>query len=86
MASSALITKKQTKKTEKMSELSDHLVNVEFMVRIINDACLSKNYTGAKDIAVQLAAENARLVTKLQQMHDEQERAIFEDKARRGTI
>lgn len=67
-----------------MIDYANPLINIEFMTRVIHDACLSKNYTGAKDIAVQLAAEVKLLVNTLTHMTDEQDRIEAERLAHRG--
>jgi hypothetical protein len=60
------------------------LIAVEFMTRVVHDACLSKNYTGAKDIAVELAVEVKLLINALTHMVEEQGRLEAERRAKRG--
>jgi hypothetical protein len=57
-----------------MIDYAKPLINIEFMTRVVHDACLSKNYTGAKDIAIQLSAEVKLLVNTLTHMAEEQEK------------
>jgi len=59
-------------------DYAQHLIQMEFMIRVTHDACLSKNYAGAKDIATQLLAETKLLVNTLDFMADEQARIEFE--------
>lgn len=62
------------------------LLAIEFMTRVVHDACLSSNFTGAKDIAVELSAEVKMLINSLTHMAEEQARAEAERVARRGRV
>ena len=62
------------------------MINIEFMTRVIHDACLSQNYHGAKDLAVALSAEVKILINSLTYMIEEQERTEAERVARRGRL
>jgi len=62
------------------------MINIEFMTRVIHDACLSQNYHGAKDLAVALSAEVKILINSLTHMTEEQERIEAERVAHRGRL
>ncbi len=53
-------------------DYAQHLIKMEYMVRVIHDACLSRNFDGAKDIATELVAETRLLVNTLTLMREEQ--------------
>jgi hypothetical protein len=62
------------------------LINVEFMTRVIHDACLSKNYKGAKDISIELAAEVKLLINALTLMQEAQEKADADFMSKHGHL
>jgi hypothetical protein len=71
----ALLTLESREKKEKtVIDYAHHLIKMEFMTRVVHDACLCKNYTGARDITVELLAETKLLLNTLTLMQDEQAR------------
>ena len=61
-----------------MIDYAQHLIKMEFMLRVVHDACLSNNYDGAKDITLELIAETKLLLNTLNHMSDEQARIEME--------
>ncbi len=61
-------------KTKKMIDYAQHLIKIEFMTKVVHDACLSRNYEGAKDISLELMAETKLLATTLAYLQEEQAR------------
>jgi hypothetical protein len=57
-----------------MIDYAKPLINIEYMTRIVSDACLNKDYTNAKNIAVELSAEVKLLINTLTLMQEEQAR------------
>ena len=72
--------------TDAVIDYAKPLIAIEFMTRVIHDACLSQNYTGAKDIAVELAVEVKLLLNTLTHMAEEQGRLEAERAAHRGRV
>ena len=69
-----------------MIDYAKPLIAIEFMTRVVHDACLSQNYRGAKDIATELAAEVKLLINTLTHMSEEQERIEAERLAHHGRV
>ena len=65
-----------------MIDYAKPLINIEFMTRVVSDACLNGNFDKAKDIAVELSAEVKLLLNTLAIMQEEQKAA---EAARRKT-
>jgi hypothetical protein len=65
-----------------MVDYAQHLIKMEYMMRIISDLCLAQNYDKANDIALQLGAENKLLMNTLLLMTQEQK--IREERRRNG--
>jgi hypothetical protein len=82
----ALKEKLRTNVSDTVIDYAKPLIAIEFMTRVVHDACLSQNYTGAKDIAVELAAEVKLLINALAHMASEQERIEAERVAHRGRV
>lgn len=57
-----------------MIDYAKPLINIEYMTRVVSDACLNKDYANAKNIAVELAAEVKLLINTLTLMQEEQAR------------
>lgn len=57
-----------------MIDYAKPLINIEFMTRVVSDACLSGNFDKAKDITVELAAEVKLLTNTLTLMIEEREK------------
>lgn len=55
-----------------MIDYAQHLIKIEFMTKVVHDACLSRNYEGAKDISLELMAETKLLINTLTHMSDAQ--------------
>ena len=66
-----------------MIDYAQHLIKMEYMMRIISDACLAQNYDKANDIALELGAENKILINTLLFMTQEQK--IQEERRRNGS-
>jgi hypothetical protein len=62
------------KMTSQLNDYAKPLINIEFMQRVIHDACLNKNYKAARDIAMELAAEARLLTMTLSLMQEEQDK------------
>lgn len=65
-----------------MVDYAQHLIKMEYMMRIISDLCLAQNYDKANDIALELGAENKLLMNTLVLMLQEQK--IREERRRNG--
>lgn len=65
-----------------MVDYAQHLIKMEYMMRIISDACLAQIYDKANDIALELGAENKLLMNTLLLMTQEQK--IREERRRNG--
>lgn len=55
-----------------MIDYAKPLINMEFMMRVIHDACLKKDYENAKRVTQELAAEARLLAHTLSIMEEEQ--------------
>ena len=62
------------RKTKKMIDYAQHLIKIEFMAKVVHDACLSRNYEGARDITLELMAETKLLLNTMTHMQEEQAR------------
>lgn len=62
-----------------MNQINDYarpLINIEFMQRVIHDACLNRDYLNAKKVALELAAE-AKLLTHTLSIMEEEQAKLF---------
>lgn len=62
-----------------MSQINDYarpLINIEFMQRVIHDACLNHDYVNAKKVALELATE-AKLLTHTLSIMEEEQAKLF---------
>lgn len=57
---------------EAVIDYAKPLINVEYITRIIHDACLNKDYKHAREIAIELSAEVRLLINTLTLMEGEQ--------------
>ena len=64
-----------------MIDYAKPLINIEFMTRVVHDACLGKDYDNAKNVTVELAAEVKLLLNTLTLMIEERDKL---EAARRG--
>lgn len=60
--------------TESVVDYARPLMNIEFMQRVVHDACLRYDYENAKKISVELAAEVRLLLHTLTLMEEEQKK------------
>ena len=48
-----------------MIDYAQHLIKIEFMTKVVHDACLSRNYEGARDITLELMTETKLLLNTM---------------------
>ena len=65
-----------------MIDYAKPLINIEYMTRIVSDACLKNDFENAKAIAVELSAEVKLLINTLTLMQEAQAAATEARRAR----
>jgi uncharacterized protein YqkB len=60
--------------TEKIVDYAAPLIAIEFMQRVIHDACLKHDYENARKITLELATEARLLAHTLSLMEEEQKK------------
>lgn len=65
-----------------MIDYAKPLINIEFMTRVVHDACLSQDFNNAKNVTVELAAEVKLLLNTLTLMIEEREKQEAARKAK----
>lgn len=59
---------------QRIVDYAKPLITIEFMQRVIHDACLNKDYANARKVAFELLAEAKMLTHTLAMMQEEQEK------------
>jgi len=67
-----------------MIDYAQHITRIEFITRVVDDACLARKYKEAKDVAIEMLAETKMLVNALAHMREEQEKQEEERRVSRG--